>query len=170
MRTFCGHHIVFNISHRIRPRALELPPSWSSIVPSGTALPHHTSLTNLCALFSPSIALPKPIERRPNPFRTPYRIGPDQPLPLSSFPLSVATIRPSCARSLKRWLSGGDNREPVQRVEFSVILSAPQCTSNSFLSRRRCEQINQIFPTTRTVGASHRDAGCRDRQHRREIG
>ena len=32
-----------------------------------------------------------------------YRIGLDQPLPLSSFPLSMATIRPSSARSLKSW-------------------------------------------------------------------
>ena len=166
MRTFCVQHIVFNISHRLRPRALEPPPWWSSIVPPGTAITHHTSSTNLCAIFSPSIALPKPIERRPNPFRTPCRIGLDQPLPLSCFPLSMAPIRPSFARSLKR----GDNQEPVQCVKFQVILSAPQCTSSSFCSRRRRKRRNQIFSTTRKVGASRRDAGCRERQHRKKIG
>ena len=163
---FCVQHIVFNISHRLRPRALELPPWWSSIVALVTALTHNTSSTNLCALFSPLIALPKPIERRPNPFRTPYHIGLDQPLPLSCFPLSMAPIRPSFAQSLKR----GDNREPVQCVEFSVILTAPRCTSSSFPSRRRRERRNQIFSTTRKVGASHRNAGFQDGQYRREIG
>ena len=68
---FCVHHLVFDISHRLRPRALEVPPWWSSISPPAMALPHHTSSTNLCALLSPSIALPKPIEKRPHPFRTP---------------------------------------------------------------------------------------------------
>ena len=166
MRTFYVQHIVFNISHRLRPRALELPPWWSSIVPPVTALPRQTRSTNLCTLLSPSIALPKPIERRPNPFRTPYNIGLDQLLPLSCFPLSMAPIRPSFAQSLKR----GDIREPVQCVEFSVILTAPRCTSSSFPSRRRRERRNQIFSTTRKVGASHRDPGFRGRQHRRKIG
>ena len=77
-----------------------------------------------------------------------YRIGLDQPLPLCSFPLSNAPIRSSSARSLKR----GDNWEPVQPVEFNVILSAPQCTSSYLFSRRRCERRNQIFSTTTKVG------------------
>ena len=94
-----------------------------------------------------------------------YRIGLDQPLPLSPFALSKAPIRFSSARSLKC----GDSREPVQRVEFNVILSDPQCTSSSCFSRRRCQRRNQIF-TTRKVGVSHRDAGFREKQHRREIG
>ena len=106
MRTFCVHHFVFNISHRLRPCALKLPPWWSSIVPPRTALPHHTSSTNLCALLSLSRAFPKPIQRRPHPFRTPPRIVRIQ-------------------------------RDP-----------------SSFFSRRRCERINRIFPTTTKVGPS----------------
>ena len=89
-----------------------------------------------------------------------YRIGLDQPLPLSSFPRSKAPIRFSSARSLKR----GDSLEFVQRVEINVILSDPQCTSSSFFARRRCQRRNQIF-TTKKVGVSHRDAGFRERQH-----
>ena len=33
----------------------------------------------------------------------PYRIGLNQLLPLSSFPLSMAPIRPSSTQSLKQW-------------------------------------------------------------------
>ena len=120
------------------------------------------------ALLFPSIAFPKPIERRPHLFETPCRIAPDSTrLCLSPpFLLSMATIRPSSARSLER----GDNREPVQCVEFNVILSASHCTSSSFFCRRRCEQINRIFPTTRTGGGRvKRDPGFRERQRRREI-
>jgi hypothetical protein len=35
---------------QLRPRTLEHPPWWSSIVPSATVLPHHTSSSNLCTL------------------------------------------------------------------------------------------------------------------------
>ncbi|KIK00344.1 hypothetical protein K443DRAFT_612774 [Laccaria amethystina LaAM-08-1] len=87
---------------QLRPRTLEHPPWWSSIVPPATVLPHHTSSGNLCTLLSPSIAFPQPIDRHPHPFRTLCRIRLDQPLPLPSFPLSMAPIRPSSARSLKR--------------------------------------------------------------------
>lgn len=39
----------------------------------------------------------------------------------------------------------------VSEYELNVILSAPQGTSFSFFSRRRCERTNQIFPSTRKV-------------------
>lgn len=88
-----------------------------------------------------------------------YDTGLGQPLPLSSFPLSMTPIRPFSARSLSRPSMYG----------FNAILSAPQCTSISFFSRRRCGRRNRIFPTTRRWGRVHRDPVFRERQLRREM-
>ena len=66
MRTFCVRHIVFNISpiplHRLRPRALGVPPRWSSISPPGTAVPTPPAQPT-------SAQSSRPQSRGPNPSR-----------------------------------------------------------------------------------------------------
>ena len=96
---------------------------------------------------SPSIAIPKLMNRCPHPFRTPCRIRFDQPLPLPSFPLSMALICPSSAQSVKRCCQSGASSASTTSTSSSLPSSALRAPS--FPGADVSEEIESSAPQGR---------------------